>query len=190
MFVFLFKNFLHVTSFVFNTSKEIFACKLNFEELILIWLRRFRITFLLLCVRVLSTTSELFVVMLTGYFFRCIGWCGLTCIRWWNEPLCLLSYKHELVEKKPRNRLNDSNVPPMYLDLMRHTLHLLTQISNLQCRKTGYDFQRLNRRNIGSELTLCRLCILMFELRNISHLPFGLVRSPCMVSGLLRFFNM
>lgn len=36
----------------------------------------------------------------------------------------------------------------MYQGLMRRTLHLLTRISNLQCRKTGYDFQRLNKTNI------------------------------------------
>lgn len=77
---------------------------------------------------------------------------------------------------------------------MQRTLHLLTRISNLQCRKTGYDFQRLHKTNIGfsSHFTL-RMLISVFikpiDGNIFSQLPFGLVRSPCMVSGLLRFFN-
>lgn len=40
MFVFLFKYFFHIACFVFNSSKEIFACKLNFEELIFSLIRK------------------------------------------------------------------------------------------------------------------------------------------------------
>ncbi len=148
MFVFLFKNFLHVTSFVFNASKEIFLHVnriwngINFFFVNIIERRFYKNSFL--------THHWVHRTSYTTEFTHRISF--------WMHPLVWVDQysmvEWDLVPRIRKSKINKFSNPKLRkifnlllkcLDLERHTLHWSIQRSDLRCRKTGCDFQRLNK---------------------------------------------